>query len=64
VLGFLKGSSVGLRVVSLKLDEAVLEEVEAIAREEGVSFGLFWYWLVSGGFRDSPSPHPSGAYPG
>jgi len=28
---------VGLRVISLKLDEAVLEEVEAIAREEGVS---------------------------
>jgi len=28
---------VGLRVVSIKLEESVLEEVEAIAREEGVS---------------------------
>jgi len=37
VFGFPEGSPMGLRVVSVKLDEAVLEEVEAIAREEGVS---------------------------
>jgi len=28
---------VGLRVVTVKLEESVLEEVETIAREEGVS---------------------------